>query len=228
MSDTYARAGVDTGEAAARRARAGRACWRSSTRPPLPLGAGARPLRERAGDRAGLGLALCTDGVGSKLIVAEQAAALRHRGDRLRGDERQRPGLRRAPSRSRCVDYLAVERADPRHAGAVAEGLRRAPSRRAWRSRRGAGQLPELSGHPAPGFDLVAAGVGTVALDAVVTGDACAAGRRDRGAAVLAAGTPTGSRSPGGRCWRTTGSRWTTAPTSWEERRWRTSCWSRP
>ena len=78
------------------------------------------------------------------------------------------------------LDYLAVEQADPE----VLRGDRRGPAGAAP-SPPGVeipggevAVLPELiRGHPSPdGFDLTAACFGTVALDAIVTGAACAPG----------------------------------------------------
>ena len=80
------------------------------------------------------------------------------------------------------VDYIAVEQADPDRAGRdrdrAAGGRRRTPGVEIP-----GGELaviPELiRGHPSPhGFDLCATAVGTVALDAIVTGAAVRAGRR--------------------------------------------------
>jgi phosphoribosylformylglycinamidine cyclo-ligase len=77
------------------------------------------------------------------------------------------------------LDYLAVERADPEMAEALARGLKAGAEAAGVEIPGGElAQLPELiRGHPSPyGFDLTAAAVGTVALDAIVSGSACAPG----------------------------------------------------
>src|SRR3712207_4859008 len=77
------------------------------------------------------------------------------------------------------VDYIAVEQADPDHLAAIARGL--AVGAQAAGVEIPGGEvavLPELiRGHPSPhGFDLCASCIGTVRLDAIVTGDEVAVG----------------------------------------------------
>ena len=119
-----------------------------------------------------LGIAMSTDGVGSKLVVAEQADRLETVGHRLHRDERQRRRSASGPSRSRCSTTSPSSRptrtrsrASPRAEGRRAGGGRRDPRRRAGRAARA---------HPRPpgphGFDLCGTAFGTVALDAIVTG----------------------------------------------------------
>ena len=120
------------------------------------------------------GIALSTDGVGSKVIVAE---ALR------RFDTVGIDCIAMNVNDVICVgaepfavlDYIAVEEAEPEMLAQIAEGLRRgAEDARVEIPGGELAQLPELiRGHPSPyGFDLVGACFGTVALDAVITGDA--------------------------------------------------------
>jgi phosphoribosylformylglycinamidine cyclo-ligase len=77
------------------------------------------------------------------------------------------------------LDYLAVEESDPERLGRIAEGLRVGAQAAGIEIPGGElAVLPELiRGHPSPhGFDLCGAAFGTVALDAIVTGAAIAAG----------------------------------------------------
>jgi phosphoribosylformylglycinamidine cyclo-ligase len=77
------------------------------------------------------------------------------------------------------LDYLAVERVDPEVMEAIGVGLKAGAEAAGVEIPGGeVAVLPELiQGHPSPsGFDLTAACFGTVALDRVVTGAACAPG----------------------------------------------------
>ena len=77
------------------------------------------------------------------------------------------------------LDYLAVEESDPERLGRIAEGLRVGAQAAGIEIPGGElAVLPELiRGHPSPrGFDLCGAAFGTVALDAMVTGEAIAVG----------------------------------------------------
>ena len=178
MSDAYARAGVDTGEAA--RALDALTAVLGS----IDIG---RPSRTVVGAghyaavleiAPGLGLALCTDGVGSKVIVAEQAGRFDTVGvDCVAMNANDIVCVGAEPIA--LVDYLAVERADPAMLGALAAGLKRGAEEAGVEVPGGElAQVPELlRGHPPPwGFDLTAACVGTVALDELVTGERCAPG----------------------------------------------------
>jgi phosphoribosylformylglycinamidine cyclo-ligase len=74
------------------------------------------------------------------------------------------------------VDYLAVERIDAAALEQIAIGLKRGAEAAAIEIPGGElAVLPDLiRGHPSPhGFDLCGAAVGTVALDAIVTGADC-------------------------------------------------------
>jgi phosphoribosylformylglycinamidine cyclo-ligase len=77
------------------------------------------------------------------------------------------------------LDYLAVEQADPAVLRDIALGLKKGAELAGVEIPGGElAQLPELvKGHPSPhGFDLTGACFGTVALDAIVTGDEIAPG----------------------------------------------------
>jgi phosphoribosylformylglycinamidine cyclo-ligase len=77
------------------------------------------------------------------------------------------------------LDYLAVERVDPEVMRQIGIGLKRGAELAGVEIPGGeVAVLPELiRGHPSPnGFDLTAACVGTVALDAIVTGAECRPG----------------------------------------------------
>ena len=77
------------------------------------------------------------------------------------------------------VDYLAVEQSDPAATAAIARGLAVGAADAGIEIPGGElAVLPELiRGHPSPdGFDLCGTAIGTVALDAIVTGGAIAPG----------------------------------------------------
>ena len=125
-----------------------------------------------------LGIAVGTDGVGSKLIVAEQTGRYDTVGiDCIAMNVNDVICVGAEPIA--VLDYLAVEQTDPDvferdrarpEAGAEEAGVEIPGGEVAV--------LPELiRGHPSPnGFDLTAACFGTVALDAIVTGADCAPG----------------------------------------------------
>src|SRR5947209_15769518 len=125
-----------------------------------------------------LGLALGTDGVGSKIVVAEQAGRLDTVGiDCIAMNVNDVVCVGAEPLA--VLDYLAVERADPEACAAIARGLKAGAEAAGVEIPRGElAVIPELiRGHPSPhGFDLCATCVGTVALDAIVTGASCAPG----------------------------------------------------
>lgn len=125
-----------------------------------------------------LGLALGIDGVGSKVVVAEQTGRLETVGiDCVAMCVNDVICVGAEPLA--VLDYLAVERADPAALAQLARGLKAGAEAAGVEIPGGElAQLPELiRGHPSPhGFDLVGACVGTVALDRVVTGAACAPG----------------------------------------------------
>jgi len=178
MSDAYARAGVDTDEAV--RALSGLVAVLRSidlgrpSRSVLPSGHYAAVLEIAPG----LGLALCTDGVGSKVIVAEQAQRFATVGiDCVAMNVNDIICVGAEPIA--LVDYLAVEASDPEMLRDVALGLKRGAEEAGVEIPGGElAQLPELiRGHPSPwGFDLTAACIGTVGLDDMITGERCAPG----------------------------------------------------
>lgn len=126
----------------------------------------------RLDDRTGL--ALCTDGVGSKLIVAEQMQRYDTVGiDCVAMNVNDVICVGAEPIA--LVDYIAVEQADAAVLRAIAEGLRAGAQQAGVEIPGGElAILPELiKGHPSPhGFDLVASCVGVLALDRIVTGAA--------------------------------------------------------
>jgi phosphoribosylformylglycinamidine cyclo-ligase len=125
-----------------------------------------------------LGIAVCADGVGSKVIVAEQTGRYDTVGiDCIAMNVNDVICVGAEPLA--VLDYLAVEQADPDVLRAIARGLKAGAEDAGVEIPGGElAQLPELiKGHPSPnGFDLTGACFGTVALDAIVTGDAVAPG----------------------------------------------------
>ncbi len=178
MSDAYAAAGVDTTRADAavaslvgvlRTIDTGRA----SRMVDLP-GHFASVLRLTDT----LGLALATDGVGSKLVVAEQTGRLDTVGvDCVAMNVNDLVCVGAEPIA--LLDYVAVEQADPVALAAIGRGLKAGAEAAGVEIPGGElAVLPELiRGHPSPhGFDLCATAVGTVALDAILTGEALRSG----------------------------------------------------
>ena len=119
-----------------------------------------------------LGIAFATDGVGSKLVVAEQTGRLDTVGiDCVAMNVNDIICVGAEPIA--LLDYLAVEQPDEERLAAIARGL--AVGAQAANCEIPGGELaviPELiRGHPTPqGFDLCASCIGTVKLDAIVTG----------------------------------------------------------
>jgi phosphoribosylformylglycinamidine cyclo-ligase len=120
-----------------------------------------------------LGIAVGTDGVGSKLIVAEQLRRYDTVGiDCVAMNVNDVVCVGAEPIA--LLDYLAVEQADPEVLAAIGAGLKAGAEQAGVEIPGGeVAILPELiRGHPSPhGFDLTATCFGTVALDAVVTGE---------------------------------------------------------
>src|SRR3954447_18227803 len=122
MTDAYAKAGVDTGESGAA-VRALVDVLRT-----IDVGRPSRSVLESGHFASvleiapGLGLALCTDGVGSKVVVAEQAGRYDTVGiDCIAMNVNDLVCVGAEPLA--VLDYLAVERADPEVAEAIARGL---------------------------------------------------------------------------------------------------------
>jgi phosphoribosylformylglycinamidine cyclo-ligase len=178
MTDAYAASGVDTSAADAgvaalvdvlRTIETGK----SSRVVPLP-GHFAAVVRVAPN----LGIAVGTDGVGSKLLVAEATGRLDTVGiDCVAMNVNDVVCVGAEPIA--VLDYLAVEQPDAEAMRAIATGLKRGAELAGVEIPGGeVAVLPELiRGHPSPhGFDLTAACLGTVALDAIVSGAECAPG----------------------------------------------------
>jgi phosphoribosylformylglycinamidine cyclo-ligase len=178
MSEAYAAAGVDTDQAdqgvgalvgVLRTIELGR-----PSRSVLGSGHYASVLKV-ADD---LGIAISTDGVGSKLVVAEQADRLETVGiDCVAMNVNDVICVGAEPIA--LVDYLAVEEVDAGRLARIARGLKAGAEAAGCEVPGGElAVLPELiRGHPSPhGFDLCATCIGTVKLDDIVTGDRIAPG----------------------------------------------------
>jgi len=178
VTDSYAAAGVDIAEAdAGVRALVEVLKTIDPGRPSASvLGSGhyANVLRVAPN----LGIAVCADGVGSKVIVAEQTGRYDTVGiDCIAMNVNDVICVGAEPLA--VLDYLAVEQADPGVLRDIALGLKRGAEEAGIEIPGGElAQLPELiKGHPSPnGFDLTGACFGTVALDAIVSGEAIAPG----------------------------------------------------
>jgi phosphoribosylformylglycinamidine cyclo-ligase len=178
MTDAYAAAGVDTlkadrGVVALRTVLREIEPGRSSLSVPLP-GHYASVIRVAPG----LGIALATDSVGSKVIVAEQTQRFETIGiDCVAMNVNDLICVGAEPLA--LLDYLAVEQADPRWLQLIAVGLKTGAEAAGVEIPGGeVCQLPEvIRGHPSPyGFDLVGSAFGTVALAAIIDGSACRPG----------------------------------------------------
>src|SRR3954453_7573191 len=175
---SYAAAGVDT--AAASGALAGLLRWVNATadlRPGevrLPNGYFANVIAVGPN----LGIALGTDGVGTKLLVAQQMGKYDTVGiDCVAMNVNDVLCVGAEPVA--LVDYIAVERAEPALLEAIGRGLHEG-ARQARVTIPGGelAQVPELL-HRAPhgnSFDLVGTAIGTVALDRVLVGQDVADG----------------------------------------------------
>ncbi len=172
--DSYARAGVDTGDAGAGVAALVAALGAIDTGGPSRalLGSGHYANVVRLDDRTGL--ALSTDGVGTKLIVAEQLDRFDTVGiDCVAMNVNDVICVGAAPIA--MLDYVAVEEPEPAMLAAVGEGLRRGAEEAGVEIPGGElAVMPELiRGHPSPrGIDLLGFCVGLVDLDRIVTGAA--------------------------------------------------------
>jgi phosphoribosylformylglycinamidine cyclo-ligase len=174
----YARAGVDTD-------RAGRAIaglvevLRSidTGRPSRSLVASGHYAAVIALDEH-TGIALSTDGVGTKVIVAEQLERYDTVGiDCVAMNVNDLVCVGAEPLA--LLDYIALEDADPDMLRQIGEGLKAGAEQAGVEIPGGElAQLPELiRGHPSPrGFDLAASAFGVVRLDELITGDSIAPG----------------------------------------------------
>jgi phosphoribosylformylglycinamidine cyclo-ligase len=178
MSDAYSAAGVDTDQAdegvgalvsVLRTIETGK-----PSRSVVPSGHYASVLRVT--DE--LGIAIATDGVGSKLVVAEQADRLETVGiDCVAMNVNDLICVGAEPIA--LVDYLAVEEVDPERLARIGVGLKVGAEAAGCEVPGGElAVLPELiRGHPSPqGFDLCATAIGTVAIKDIILGDRIAAG----------------------------------------------------
>jgi phosphoribosylformylglycinamidine cyclo-ligase len=178
MSDSYAAAGVDIASSdAGVRALVDVLRTIDPGRPSRSLlGSGHYASVLRVADD--LAIALSTDGVGSKLLVAEQTGRLDTVGiDCVAMNVNDLVCVGAEPLA--MLDYLAVEQPDPAALAQIARGLKAGAEDAGIEIPGGElAVLPELiRGHPSPhGFDLCGAAFGTVAPGAIVTGDAVAPG----------------------------------------------------
>jgi phosphoribosylformylglycinamidine cyclo-ligase len=178
MSDAYAAAGVDTDQADAgvgalvsvlRTIETG-----APSRSVVPSGHYASVLRVTDD----LGIAIATDGVGSKLVVAEQADRLETVGiDCVAMNVNDLVCVGAEPIA--LVDYLAVEEVDAGRLARIGQGLKVGAEAAGCEIPGGElAVIPELiRGHPSPhGFDLCATAIGTVKIDDIILGDRIAPG----------------------------------------------------
>ena len=168
----YARAGVDQGQAGSAVGALVKALSAIDTGRPdralLASGHYANVLRLSEST----GLALSSDGVGTKIIVAEELGRLDTIGiDCIAMNVNDVICVGADPIA--VLDYLAVEEADADALGQIGQGLARGAEQAGVEIPGGElAVVPELiRGHPSPrGFDLVGFCVGLVELDALVTG----------------------------------------------------------
>src|SRR5919197_1951240 len=124
------------------------------------------------------GLALSSDGVGSKVIVAEQLGRFDTVGiDCVAMNVNDLVCVGAEPLA--LLDYIAVEDPDPEMLRQIGEGLKAGAEEAGVEIPGGElAQLPDLiRGHPSPrGFDLAAAAGGGVPLDSIVSGERIAPG----------------------------------------------------
>jgi len=174
MADNaYARAGVDTDRTG--RAIAGLVEVLRTIDPGRPsrsvVGSGHYAAVIALDERTGL--ALSTDGVGSKVIVAEQLERYDTVGiDCVAMNVNDLVCVGAEPLA--LLDYIALEDADPDVLRQIAVGLKAGAEQAGVEIPGGeVAQLPELiRGHPSPrGFDLAASAFGVVQLDSLITGE---------------------------------------------------------
>jgi len=167
-TDAYAKAGVDQGAADSAVAGLVRALGaielgRPSRQVPLP---GHYASVIRIDER--LGIALSTDGVGTKLLVAEQVERFDTVGiDCVAMNVNDVICVGAEPLA--MLDYIAIERADPAVCEQIGIGLARGAELAGVEIP--GGELAQL-GDMVRGFDVAGACFGTVALDAIVDGSA--------------------------------------------------------
>ena len=178
MSDAYAAAGVDTdqadrGVAAIVGVLKAIETGRESLTVPLP-GHYASVMRLPGPLAPNVGIALATDSVGSKVIVAEQTGRFDTIGiDCVAMNVNDLICVGAQPLA--LLDYIAVERAEPTLLEALGRGLAVGAADAGVEIPGGeVCQVPEvLRGHPSPyGFDLVGSAFGVVELDKIIDGKA--------------------------------------------------------
>jgi phosphoribosylformylglycinamidine cyclo-ligase len=161
-TDAYARAGVDQGAAS----EVGREIRRVLRLPEHVLRAdhfaNVVPINETTG------IALCTDGVGTKLVIAQELDRYDTVGiDCVAMNVNDLICVGARPVA--MLDYIAVEVTDARLLLEIAQGMRRGADLAGIDIVGGElSQIPEI----VSGFDLVGSCFGVVSLDSVVTGDA--------------------------------------------------------
>jgi phosphoribosylformylglycinamidine cyclo-ligase len=167
LSDAYARAGVSQGGADAAVAALVRSLGSVDAQKSRQIiGSGHYANVVRLDDATGI--AITTDGVGTKLVVAERLGRWDTVGiDCVAMNVNDVICVGAEPLA--MVDYLAVDQADPEIAGAIGEGLRRGAELAGIEIV--GGELAQL-GEIVSGLDLAGACVGVVALDSLVTGTA--------------------------------------------------------
>jgi phosphoribosylformylglycinamidine cyclo-ligase len=165
--DAYAKAGVSQGDAdAAVAALVSSLAASAPAESRQALASGHYANVVRIDDRTGI--ALSTDGVGTKLVLAEQLGRWDTVGiDCVAMNVNDVVCVGAEPLA--MVDYLAVDRADPETAGAIGVGLARGADLAGVEIV--GGELAQL-GELIRGLDLAGACFGTVSLDALVTGAA--------------------------------------------------------
>lgn len=182
MSDAYAAAGVDThqadqGVAAIVSVLKTIETGRESLTVPLP-GHYASVMRLPGALAPNVGIALATDSVGSKVIVAEQTGRFDTIGiDCVAMNVNDLICVGARPLA--LLDYIAVERAEPSLLEAIGRGLAAGAADAGVEIPGGeVCQVPEvLRGHPSPyGFDLVGSAFGVVELDRIIDGSSVAPG----------------------------------------------------
>ena len=166
IADGYKASGVDVAEADAGLSHI--ISRVTATWPKTGFGAVQLPIGYFANvvDIGGMGLALCTDGVGSKAVVAQMMGKYDTVGIdcvAMNVNDLLCVGARPVS----MVDYIAIDRADAAVLDAIAIGLAEG-ARQAGVSISGGeiSQLPDM----VKGFDLVGTAVGTVALDRILVG----------------------------------------------------------
>jgi phosphoribosylformylglycinamidine cyclo-ligase len=174
-TDAYRSAGVDIGEAEAGLRNIVRHI--TATWPASGVGAVQLPIGYYANVidiGGGIGLGLCTDGVGSKAIVAEMMRKYDTIGiDCVAMNVNDLLCVGARPLS--LVDYIAVERADAAMLDGIAIGLAEG-ARQAGISISG-GEIAQLR-DVVRGFDLVGTAVGLVPLDRIITGSRVRPGDR--------------------------------------------------